>query len=131
MPTHVGEHIRSLRRSKRWTQEALATAIGTGRTEISKAENNASPPTQRMLARLALALGDAETVIEAFELAGYGRQRAVLTLDELQHERGAPARDPLRVLEDALLAGGWAGHVRKALLVLAAATRPVIKPSPQ
>ena len=127
MHTDIGAYLKRLRLARGWSQEGLARRAKTSRPEVTKIENNPKPPTDRMLARLVQALeGD---VAEAFELAGYGRQRAVLMLDDLGREpRATP--DHLRALEDLLRDGGWERDVVRALAVLARATRPAARAAP-
>lgn len=115
----MGAYLKGLRLAKDWKQAAVARRAKTSRPEVTRWENSPTPPSPKMLARLVLALAGTDEVFIAFNKAGYGRQLAALTLDELQH--GGPEIDPLQAIEDALLAGGWPSKVRVSLLTLARA----------
>lgn len=53
----LGEHVRRLRRAKRWTINTAAEKTGLARSTLSKIENNQMSPTFDVLQKLALGFG--------------------------------------------------------------------------
>ena len=52
----VGRHVKRLRRQRGWTQQALATRIGTSQVYVAQVEGAVKELSLRMLGRFAQAL---------------------------------------------------------------------------
>lgn len=53
----TGQHIRRLRRERRWSQREFADQVGTAQAVISRIESGKMQPGAGMVARIAFALG--------------------------------------------------------------------------
>ena len=63
MKTTTAERIRALRKRRKLTQDDLARLTGIAQATISSWESGKNPPSRRLLALLAKALGVKETRI--------------------------------------------------------------------
>lgn len=78
---YIGDHIRSLRESKGWTQQALGKKLGKKTSTISAYETNAKLPSTDCLIEMAELFGiSIDTLV-------YGENSEVLAIHSLSEEQ--------------------------------------------
>ena len=78
---YIGDHIRRLRESKGWTQQALGKRLGKKTSTISAYETNAKLPSAECLIELAELLGvSLDTLV-------YGENTELLSVRSLSQEQ--------------------------------------------